>query len=85
MPILTRTWQLLLKGMGEIQVAPNPHAAAEMIVLRLVYAAELPIARRSGEATAERRARSASGADAFTGDGGRSAQPSATPFFRRRR
>jgi DNA polymerase-3 subunit gamma/tau len=41
-PILTRTWQLLLKGMGEIQVAPNPHAAAEMIVLRLVYAADLP-------------------------------------------
>jgi DNA polymerase-3 subunit gamma/tau len=42
MPVLTRTWQLLLKGMGEIQIAPNPHAAAEMIVLRLVYAADLP-------------------------------------------
>jgi DNA polymerase-3 subunit gamma/tau len=42
MPVLTRTWQLLLKGMGEIQVAPNPHAAAEMIVLRLIYAADLP-------------------------------------------
>ena len=28
--------------MGEIQVAPNPHAAAEMIVLRLMYAADLP-------------------------------------------
>jgi DNA polymerase-3 subunit gamma/tau len=42
MPVLTRTWQLLLKGMAEIQVAPNPHAAAEMIVLRLVYAADLP-------------------------------------------
>jgi DNA polymerase-3 subunit gamma/tau len=42
MAVLTRTWQLLLKGMGEINVAPNPHAAAEMIVLRLVYAADLP-------------------------------------------
>jgi DNA polymerase-3 subunit gamma/tau len=42
MPILTRTWQLLLKGMGEIQMAPDPHAAAEMIVLRLVFAADLP-------------------------------------------
>ena len=41
-PVLTRTWQLLLKGMGEIQVAPNTHAAAEMIVLRLVFAADLP-------------------------------------------
>ncbi|HTJ64556.1 MAG TPA: DNA polymerase III subunit gamma/tau, partial [Alphaproteobacteria bacterium] len=42
MPVLTRTWQLLLKGMGEINVAPNPHAAAEMVILRLVYAADLP-------------------------------------------
>jgi DNA polymerase-3 subunit gamma/tau len=42
MPVLTRAWQLLLKGMGEINVAPNPHAAAEMVVLRLVYAADLP-------------------------------------------
>jgi DNA polymerase-3 subunit gamma/tau len=42
MPVLTRTWQLLLKGAGEIQIAPNPHQAAEMIVLRLVFAADLP-------------------------------------------
>ncbi len=42
MPVLTRTWQLLLKGLGEVQVAPDPHAAAEMVVLRLVYAADLP-------------------------------------------
>ncbi len=42
MPILTRSWQLLLKGQAEVQVAPNPHAAVEMIVLRLVYAADLP-------------------------------------------
>jgi DNA polymerase-3 subunit gamma/tau len=42
MPVLTRTWQLLLKGLGEIQVAPNPHDAAEMIVLRLIFAADLP-------------------------------------------
>ncbi len=42
MPVLTRIWQLLLKGAGEIQVAPDPHAAAEMILLRLVFAADLP-------------------------------------------
>ena len=42
MPVLTRTWQLLLKGLGELQVAPDPHAAAEMVVLRLAYAADLP-------------------------------------------
>jgi DNA polymerase-3 subunit gamma/tau len=42
MPILTRTWQLLLKGIGELQAAPDAHAAAEMIILRLAYAADLP-------------------------------------------
>jgi DNA polymerase-3 subunit gamma/tau len=42
MPVLTRTWQLLLKGLGELQTAPDPHAAAEMVVLRLAYAADLP-------------------------------------------
>jgi DNA polymerase-3 subunit gamma/tau len=42
MPVLTRSWQLLLKGMGELLAAPNAHAAAEMVVLRLVFAADLP-------------------------------------------
>jgi DNA polymerase-3 subunit gamma/tau len=42
MPVLTRTWQLLLKGVGEVQMAPNPQAAAEMVVLRLTFAADLP-------------------------------------------
>jgi DNA polymerase-3 subunit gamma/tau len=42
MPVLTRAWQLLLKGMDEVRTAPNPHAAAEMIVLRLAFAADLP-------------------------------------------
>lgn len=42
MPILTRTWQLLLKGAGELQTAPNPQDAVEMIILRLIYAADLP-------------------------------------------
>ena len=42
MPILTRAWQLLLKGLGEVQAAPSPLAAAEMVLVRLAYAAELP-------------------------------------------
>ena len=42
MPTLGRTWQILLKGLGEVNMAPNPQNAAEMIVLRLAYAAELP-------------------------------------------
>jgi DNA polymerase-3 subunit gamma/tau len=42
MPTLNRTWQLLLKGLGEVNMAPNPQSAAEMILLRLTYAADLP-------------------------------------------
>ncbi|MEM9468952.1 MAG: DNA polymerase III subunit gamma/tau [Pseudomonadota bacterium] len=42
MPTLGRTWQLILKGLNEVRNAPNPQSAAEMIILRLLYAAELP-------------------------------------------
>jgi len=39
---LTRAWQMLLKGLAETRSAPNPLQAAEMAVVRLAYAAELP-------------------------------------------
>jgi DNA polymerase-3 subunit gamma/tau len=42
MPVLARAWQMLLKGLTEIQEAPSPLAAAEMVMVRLTYAAELP-------------------------------------------
>ena len=42
MPALARTWQILLKGIGEVNAAPNPQKAAEMILIRLAYAADLP-------------------------------------------
>ncbi len=37
-----RLWQLLLKGLAEIHVAPSPLEAAEMALLRLIHASELP-------------------------------------------
>jgi len=42
MPALTRAWQMLLKGLGEVQAAPVPQQALEMVVIRLSYAADLP-------------------------------------------
>ena len=42
MPSLSRAWQILLKGIGEVNSAPNPQSAAEMILIRLSYAANLP-------------------------------------------
>ncbi|HEV2816775.1 MAG TPA: DNA polymerase III subunit gamma/tau [Allosphingosinicella sp.] len=37
-----RLWQLLLKGLAEVHGAPMPLEAAEMAVLRVIHAAELP-------------------------------------------
>jgi DNA polymerase III subunit gamma/tau len=42
MAVLARAWQMLLKGLTEIQTASSPLAAAEMLLVRLAYAAELP-------------------------------------------
>ncbi len=42
MPSLSRAWQILLKGIAEVNSAPNPQSAAEMILIRLSYAANLP-------------------------------------------
>ncbi len=42
MPTLGKTWQILLKGLGEVKIAPNPQGAAEMVLIRLAYAADLP-------------------------------------------
>jgi DNA polymerase-3 subunit gamma/tau len=42
MPILARAWQMLLKGLQEAQFAPDPMQAAEMVLVRLAYAADLP-------------------------------------------
>lgn len=41
-PILTRTWQLLLKGIGEVSSAPNPQSALEMVLIRLLYTSDMP-------------------------------------------
>ena len=42
MGVLTRDWQMLLKGVGEVLTAPPAKQAAEMLLIRLAYAAELP-------------------------------------------
>ena len=41
-PVLARVWQMLLKGLEEVQVAPSPIQAAEMVLVRLAYVADLP-------------------------------------------
>ena len=43
MPVLARVWQMLLKGLEEVQAAPSPIQAAEMVLVRLAYVADLPV------------------------------------------
>jgi DNA polymerase-3 subunit gamma/tau len=40
--ILARTWQMLLKGLIEVKQADRPIMAAEMVLVRLAHAADLP-------------------------------------------
>jgi DNA polymerase-3 subunit gamma/tau len=53
-PVLSRAWQMLLKGVNEVQFAPQPASALEMLLVRLAYASDLPtpgeiVARFQGE------------------------------------
>ena len=60
MPVLARAWQMLLKGHEEVKSSPRPHAAADMVLVRLAYAADLPtpgdLMRRLGDAAGKARA-----------------------------
>ncbi len=42
MRVLSRTWQMLLKGVSEVQSSGRPVAAAEMVLVRVAYTADLP-------------------------------------------
>ena len=42
MRVLSRCWQMLLKGVSEVQASGRPVAAAEMVLVRIAYAADLP-------------------------------------------
>jgi len=39
---LHRLWQLLLKGLQDVTIAPDPHEAATMALLRLIHSADMP-------------------------------------------
>jgi DNA polymerase III subunit gamma/tau len=42
-PHLARAWQMLLKGISETAVASRPDQAAEMVLIRMCHAADLPV------------------------------------------
>lgn len=83
MPELTRAWQLLLKGLAEVSSAPSPLAAAEMVLVRLAYAADLPTpgdaikAMQDGSAPASSTA-APQGGGSSAGGGGSTQQSAST-------
>jgi DNA polymerase-3 subunit gamma/tau len=40
--VLSRTWQMLIKGIPEVQASNRPASAAEMVLIRIAHAADLP-------------------------------------------
>jgi len=76
MPIraLSMAWQILLKGLGEVQGAARPKTAAEMVLVRLAYAADLP---GPGEIIRDLKAGAYSGAQGQVSPAG--AAPVGTP------
>ncbi len=66
-PSLTRAWQMLLKGLLEVRDSTHPLKAAEMALIRLAYAADLPPTDKlvrdvmDGDAPAPRGAQAPSG------------------------
>ena len=70
---LSRMWQMLLKGIPEAEASSRPAGAAEMVIIRLAHAANLP----SPEEAARRLAELSSGEGG--GNGGRAPQSGGQP------
>jgi DNA polymerase-3 subunit gamma/tau len=62
MRVLARTWQMLLKGITEVEAAGRPIDAAEMVLVRIAYAADLPTPDEVVRAVGETRAGNGAGA-----------------------
>jgi DNA polymerase-3 subunit gamma/tau len=88
MRVLSRTWQMLFKGLAEVKEAPKPIAAAEMVLVRIAYAADLPspdevlrsLADDDGSIT--RPGNGGSAASAVTGPGPSGLRPPAPQSIR---
>ncbi|MCO5063660.1 MAG: DNA polymerase III subunit gamma/tau [Rhizobiaceae bacterium] len=68
--VLSRAWQMLLKAISEVQASNRPAMAAEMALIRLAHAADLP--------TLDEALKSLDG----EGDGGNAARPPAASAAR---
>ncbi|TCK30509.1 DNA polymerase-3 subunit gamma/tau [Ancylobacter aquaticus] len=82
---LSRAWQMLTKGLSEVQQAAKPMQAAEMVLVRLAYASDLPTPDealrrlRDGAQEAPAPRPSGGGAGMGGGSGGGSAMAATAP------
>lgn len=54
--MLSRMWQMLFKGIAEVQSATQPRAVAETVLVRIAYIADLPTqAKPKNDRSARRR------------------------------
>jgi len=79
MRVLTRAWQMLMKGIGEIQSAANPLAAADMVLVRMAYMAELPAPEELIRKLSDETASATQGAPASNGPDTGSDRPAGSP------
>ncbi|PBB38146.1 DNA polymerase III subunit gamma/tau [Mesorhizobium sp. WSM3868] len=82
--VLSRTWQMLLKGIPEVQSSNRPVSAGEMVLIRLAHAADLPtldetLKSLEGAAPVPNGAPRANGAPASSGSGTNAVAPARMP------
>ena len=75
MPVLARMWQMCLKALEEVSLAPNAMMAAEMAVIRMTHVAELPT---PGDLVAKLKDAKPPPAPGGGNDGGGAPSPKAT-------
>jgi DNA polymerase-3 subunit gamma/tau len=87
MRVLARTWQMLLKGIAEVEAAGRPLAAAEMVLVRIAYAADLPtpdeVIRSLGDAASPGNGAGAATAAAMPAGAPRAEMPARSPMPQR--
>jgi DNA polymerase-3 subunit gamma/tau len=88
--LLTRAWQIISKGITDVKTSPRPLAAADMVLVRMAYAADLPtpeealrkLAETAGDAPAAPRSAPSGGGSMSSGGGsGASASAAARPML----
>src|SRR5262249_17905184 len=75
MRVLSRTWQMLFRGIPDVQSAVKPIAAAEMVLVRIAYAADLPTPDELIRSLGEGNGAPSSSAPRPAGNGGIAAAP----------